>query len=279
MNVHITNNGVINISCSQCFTTSQNDENSLNKSTENQDCFLKVEAIDNCEKKEKINKMEIETVKTSLFDMPGLVTPFEVDKMRDFVDTLKLFSKQSFARLVAKTVPEMIAISTNEIELLKRWTDKTKYEILYWSSRDGMSKRDLMKKCEGHKNTCFLVQYDKENVIVLYFGDPIPKQPSAGPAFLDAKNHFLGMLKHSTGVQPFRLKRINWSDITFAVGASDEYVDRVLTCKHCAVFKTDYTYFFHDLSKYTCLDDKSLNFKKYFSQGGTFQEIVCIEMM
>ncbi|ELP85434.1 hypothetical protein EIN_087460 [Entamoeba invadens IP1] len=268
MKVNITNNGVINVFCNSCTTPPPKQKQTPP--------FQPMSPSLSSNQSQQKRLPEI-AENTGLFDVPSFVPKDDFYKMKDFVETLDQFSKQSFSSLNAKTLQDVLPITNSEIEVLKRWSKKTDYKILYSASRDGLSRKSIVAKCQGHKNTFFLVQFDDENVVALFFGDALPKPPAAGPSFLDAKNHFLAVLKHPK-TQPFRLKCLNWNEKTYVVGAIDEYVDRVFSCKSCLLLKRDYYYIFSDLSLYTCVDEK-IDFKKFFKSGGIFRELVCVEMI
>ncbi|BFU24007.1 hypothetical protein EHI8A_089640 [Entamoeba histolytica HM-1:IMSS-B] len=265
MQIYITNCGIINLHCQQF------NSNSIDHS---QNFITKINQENHSQKKlMEIEPMTIDPLKAME------ITPNEVQQMKKFLNTLSQFSEQSKSILTATTLPEILPIGEYEIDLLKKWSNKTHYQIIYRATKDGLNKRTLMKKCAGHKNVYFLMKYDGDNVFAMYYGNTIPQQPSAGPAFLDATNHFLALLKHSSGITPFTMKRFNITDRTFIVGASDEYVDRVIACVGFLYTRSNFSYYFGDTTLYYyCVEDRSFNFKNYFPREGYFNEFVAVEM-
>ena len=227
------------------------------------------------------NPLFMEEIDINPIEMKHQSTNDEINQVKSFLDTLNSFKEETKLAITATSLTDILSISSVEIDLLKKWSERSNYQVIYRATNDGLDKRILMKKCSGHQNVYFLVKYDSTNVIGFYIGDQIPPHNSSGPTFLSAINFFITLLKHSQISQPFRLKRFNPQEKGFIIGASDEYVNRIFGIFDFMGFSKNYKYFIHENihEKFFCVENKSLNFEKYFNRQGYFQELIAIEMM
>ncbi|EDR22285.1 hypothetical protein EDI_055490 [Entamoeba dispar SAW760] len=133
MQIYITNYGIINFHCQQF------NSNSVDHS---QNLITKINQENQSQKK----LMETEPITIEPLKAMEITTPNEVQQMKKFLNTLSQFSEQSKSILTATTLPEILPIGEYEIELLKKWSNKTQYQIIYRATKDGLNKRTLMKK-------------------------------------------------------------------------------------------------------------------------------------
>ncbi|KAL7718538.1 hypothetical protein QTN25_004171 [Entamoeba marina] len=282
MQVYITNNGIINVNYLNSSLTNTPPHNIKTNSSS----IYSQQSLDD-DPLTSFTSSSNQALTSQQKDINSLLNPpifkttkEEIDAMKTFVQTLNTFTIQTKS-FPATTLPEILPITESHIDILKSWTNKQSYNILYRATKDGLSRRMIDKKVSGHSNTITLLQNNRD-IYVAYFEKEFPMAPSSGHVFLNDKNHFIGILSSSSTIQPFQLHKSSDCKLkSLIVGALDEYIDKAFSCCEAFIINTNYTVSFSKvLSKvYVNYGDRAMKFADLFPSECCLSDVLIIEMI